>query len=110
MTREHLISANNVADMDRYANEYLPVGGETRRKYDSEPIIVAFEPDPVAGEWNYNHTFVAEFPSADAARACQHDDIFNSDELEQLRDAVFDEKYFSPRPSPLPRHSSNRIR
>ncbi|MFP9061617.1 DUF1330 domain-containing protein [Natrialbaceae archaeon A-chndr2] len=94
MTKEYLISANNIADMERYTNEYLPIGGETLTKYDATPVVVTFEPDPVAGEWNYNHTFVAEFPTADAARAWQHDETFNSEKLEQLRDAVFDEHNF----------------
>lgn len=94
MTKEYLISANNIADMDRYTNEYLPVGGETLTKYDARPVVVTFEPDPVEGEWNYNHTFVAEFPSANAAQAWRNDETFNSVELEQLREAVFDEHNF----------------
>ena len=37
MTKEYLISANNIADMDRYTNEYLPQAGETLTRYDAEP-------------------------------------------------------------------------
>ena len=98
MTKHYLISANNIADMDRYTNEYLPTAGATLTKYDGEPLVVTLEPDPIAGEWEYNHTFVAEFPSAEAARAWQHDETFNADELERLRDVVFEAHnyFFAP--------------
>ena len=94
MTKEYLISANNIADMNRYTNEYLLAGSETLTKYDAEPVIVTFDPDPVEGEWNYNLTFVAEFPSADVAQAWRNDETFNSAKLEQLRRAIFEEHNF----------------
>ena len=91
MTKEHLISATTIADMDRNMNEYLPVGGETVTKNDAEPVIVTFDPGTVEGEWNYDHTFVAESPSTDPARAWRNDEPFNCAELEQPRQAIFEE-------------------
>lgn len=94
MPREYLISANNLADVDRYTNGYLPIGGETLTNHDGKPVVVTFEPDQVAGEWNYTHTSVAEFLTADAARAWRHDETVNSDALDRLRDVGFDEHTF----------------
>ena len=110
MTREYLISANTIADMDRYTNEYLPVGSETLTKYDAEPVIVTFDPDPVEGEWNYNHTFVAAFPSAEAAQSWRNDETVTSVEFGQLREAVFAEHNFFFAPEFDPEDSRNRIR
>ena len=58
MTKESLISANT---MDRDTNEYLPAGGDTLAKDDATPVVGRCESEPVAGEWNENHTFVADF-------------------------------------------------
>ena len=91
MTSEYPISADDIADMDRYKDEILPAGSETLTKDDARPVVVAFEPDPVEGEWSDDHPFVAEFPSTEAARGWQHDETFNAEALERLRDAVFDE-------------------
>lgn len=90
MTKEYLISVNQIADMDRYENEYLPAAGETLLEYGGEPLFVSIDPDVVEGEWDHNHTFVAEFPSAEAAQEWYNDETYQSEELEQLREEVFD--------------------
>ena len=111
MTKAYLISTNNIVDMDRYTHEYLPVGGDTLRKYDAKPIVVEFAPEPVVGEWKFNHTFVAEFPSTQAAQGWQNDPTFNSDELDRLRDAVFAEHnwFLAPEFDPENFESSHAI-
>ena len=61
MTNEYLISADDIADLDRYTNASLPVGDETLRKDDAEPLGDTLEPDRVAGERTDDHTAVARF-------------------------------------------------
>lgn len=60
--------------MDRYTDEYLSVGADTLTKYDAEPVVVTFDPDPIDDRWTYDHTFVARFPSADATQAWRSDE------------------------------------
>ncbi|RQG96583.1 DUF1330 domain-containing protein [Natrarchaeobius chitinivorans] len=90
MPKEYLISVNGIADMDRYLNEYLPAAGATVDEYDGKLLVNEFDPEPVEGEWDHAHTIVAEFPSADEAQEWWNDDTYQSDELEQMREEVFD--------------------
>ena len=107
MTRGYLISANTIADMDRYTNEYLPVGSETLTKYDARPVVVAFDPDPVAGVWSDDHPFVAEFPSTDAARAWRHDEPSTPKSWNDCETRSSTSTPSSSRPSSIPRTSSD---
>lgn len=72
MTTESLISATAIAKVDRYTNERLPITDETLTRDDADPVLLTFDPDPVEGEWNDDHTFCsAELnPSCDAVFAC----------------------------------------
>lgn len=90
MTKEYLISVNEIADMDRYENEYLPTAGETLLEYGGKPLFVSIGTEVVEGDWGHNHTFVAEFPSAEAAQEWYKDETYQSEELKQLREEVFD--------------------
>ncbi|MFP9192955.1 DUF1330 domain-containing protein [Natrialbaceae archaeon A-CW1-1] len=67
MPKEYVLSGNGIADMNRYVNEYLPATRATVDEYGGTLLIYEFDPESVEGEWDYAHTIVAEFSSADAA-------------------------------------------
>lgn len=69
----YVIAVARITDMDRFLGEYVPIAGEAMERYDGKVLVSTVEPDVIEGDWDHTLTFIAEFPSVEAAEAW-HDD------------------------------------
>jgi len=64
----YAIFQEEITDLDRYLNEYLPTAAETIQKHDGTVLVNTTDPEVIEGEWDHSRTVVVEFPSVEAAR------------------------------------------
>lgn len=79
----YVIAVDEITDMDRFMNEYLPAAAETVDAYDGEPLVLSFDPNVIEGEWDHTLTVVVEFPSIETAQEWYADETYQ--EVKQIR-------------------------
>lgn len=79
----YVIFQEEIADLDRYLNEYLPTAAETIEKHEGTVLVNTTEPDVLEGEWDHSRTVVVEFPSVEAARTWYTDPAY--EEVKPIR-------------------------
>jgi uncharacterized protein (DUF1330 family) len=62
----YLVLMQEVNDLDRYRNEYLPGVGPYLQKYGAEVMVAGSDAEPAEGE-PPNSTIVIRFPDTEAA-------------------------------------------
>jgi uncharacterized protein (DUF1330 family) len=62
----YLVLMQEIHDMDRYRNEYLPAVGPFLQKYGAEVLVAGSDAEPAEGE-PPNSTVVIRFADAEAA-------------------------------------------
>lgn len=67
-----------ITDMARFLGEYVPAAGEAMRRYGGEVLVSSVEPDVIKGDWDHNLTFLAKFPSVEAAEEWYTDDGYEA--------------------------------
>ncbi len=73
----YLVLMQQVEDVDRYRNEYLPALRPFLQKYDAEVLVAGFDAEPAEGE-PPNSTVVLRFANAAAAWGLLNDPDYGS--------------------------------
>ena len=81
----YFVLMQQVDDIDRYRNEYLPGVRPFLRKYGAEVLVAGFEAEPAEGE-PPNSTVVIRFPDAEAARPFLNDPEYQP--VKELRQSI----------------------
>jgi uncharacterized protein (DUF1330 family) len=76
----YVIFQGNVADWDKYLNEYTPRAVETIEDHGGKVLIADDDPDVTEGDWDHHMTVVIEFPSVEDAR-----EWYNDPEYEEVK-------------------------
>lgn len=79
----YLIAVDEITDMERFTDEYLPAAAETIGDYDGEVLVGSFDPEVIEGEREHDLTVVVEFPSVDAVKEWYNDETYQ--EVKQVR-------------------------
>jgi uncharacterized protein (DUF1330 family) len=64
----YVVFQEEITDLERYLNEYLPTAAETIEKHEGKVLVYTTDPEILEGEWDHSRTVVVEFPSVEAAR------------------------------------------
>jgi uncharacterized protein (DUF1330 family) len=79
----YVIAVDQITDVDRFMDEYLPAAGETIADHDGEVLVGSPDFDVIEGDWDHTMTVVVEFPSVEAAEEWYNDDTYQ--EVMQVR-------------------------
>lgn len=72
----YVIAVDQITDVDRFMNEYLPGAAETIAAHDGTVLVGSTDPDVIEGDWNHTLTVLVEFPSVDVAHDWYNDEDY----------------------------------
>ena len=82
-SKGYVIFQEEITDLERYLNEYLPTAAERIEKHEGTVLANTTDPEVLEGEWDHSRTVVVEFPSVEAARAWYTDPAY--EEVKPIR-------------------------
>lgn len=82
-SKGYVIFQEEITDLERYLNEYLPPAAETVEDHGGRVLVNTTDPDVIEGEWDHSRTVVVEFPSVEAAHEWYTDPAY--EEVKPIR-------------------------
>ena len=96
----YVIFQEEITDLDRYLNEYLPTAAETIGDHDGSVLVNTTDPEVVEGEWDHSRTVVVEFPSVEAAREWYTDPAYEEVKPVRIESSEYANAVICPEFSP----------